>query len=230
MKIRLAASSHGLLVIHGYAFLLWSIFSPMSDAQESVQHEGLGEGMTLDKTALETLIKEHYPGLRLLVLKKVRDPHVAADILAGAISKSWEHLKANRVGDPDKFAGWVYRVALNDLRNYRRNMNTRGDLRGAADALEALPGEGDASDAVVETKMAALVRALIERLPTERDRAIIKRFYLDEASKEEICQEHKNLSSLHFDRVIHRARQRMKELLQKSGFRRGDFFSLLCAA
>jgi RNA polymerase sigma-70 factor, ECF subfamily len=205
-------------------------FTPMTGEQETVAHKAIGEGATVDRTALETLIKEHYPGLRLLVLKKVRDPHVAADILDGAITKSWEHLKANRVGDPDKFAGWVYRVALNDLRNYRRNMNTRGDVRGGTEALEALPGGGDASDEVAETKLAALVRAVIERLPTERDRTIIKRFYLDEASKEEICREHGNLSPLHFDRVIHRARQRMKELLQKHGFKRGDFFSLLCAA
>src|ERR1700733_7111098 len=107
------------------------IFPPMTDAQEAAPHEAHGEGPAMDRAALEILIKEHYPGLRLLVLKKVRDPHVAADILAGAISKSWEHLKANRVGDPDKFAGWVYRVALNDLRNYRRNMNTRDGVRGA---------------------------------------------------------------------------------------------------
>jgi RNA polymerase sigma-70 factor (ECF subfamily) len=202
----------------------------MTDAQETVQREGVDENSTMDRRALETLMKEHYPGLRLLILKKVRDPHVAAEILAGAISKTWEHLKASRVGDPHKLAGWVYRVALNDLRNYRRNMNTRDDVRGAPEALEILPSDRDASDAVVETKMAALVRAVIERLPTERDRTIIKRFYLDEASKEEICQENGNLSPLHFDRVIHRARQRMKELLQKYGFQRGDFFSLLCAA
>jgi len=202
----------------------------MTDTQETFPHEAIGEGSAMDRAALETLIKEHYPGLRLLLLQKVRDPHVAADILDGAITKSWEHLKANRVGEPERFAGWVYRVALNDWRNYRRNMNTRGAIQDSMEALEALPGDSDASDGVAESKLAALVRIVIGRLPTERDRTIIKRFYLDEASKEEICKENDNLSPLHFDRVIHRARQRMKELLQKHGFKRSDFFSFLCVA
>jgi RNA polymerase sigma-70 factor (ECF subfamily) len=202
----------------------------MTHAEETVPRELVGDGSAMDRKALETLIKDSYPGLRLLLLRKVRDPHVAADILDEAITKSWEHLKANRIGDPAKFAGWVYRVALNDLRNYRRNMNTRDDIRGGAEALEAVPGEGDASDGVFETKLASMVRAIIERLPTERDRTIIKRFYLDEASKEEICREHDNLNPLHFDRVVHRARQRMRELLQKHGLKRSDFFSLLCVA
>jgi len=176
------------------------------------------------------LIKEHYAGLRLLILKKVRDPQTAADLLNGAIAKTLEHLQANRIGNPDQIAGWVYRVALNDLNNYRRNMNTRGGVRDSEETLEALSGEGDASDGVAESRLASLVRQIIEKLPTERDRAIIKRFYLDEADKDEICREQPGLSALHFDRVIHRARQRMKELMEKQGLKRTDFFLMLCAA
>jgi RNA polymerase sigma-70 factor, ECF subfamily len=187
-------------------------------------------GAPIDRASLERLINDNYEGLRLLLTKKVRDPHTAADLLNGAIVKTLEHLSANRISNPDQLAGWVYRVAINDLRNHLRNMHTRSDLRGSDETLEALPGDRDASDGATETKLAALVRAVIEQLPTERDRLIVKRFYLDEAEKEEICREQQNLSPLHFDKVIHRARARMKELLQKRGFRRNDFFVFLCAA
>jgi RNA polymerase sigma-70 factor (ECF subfamily) len=124
----------------------------------------------------------------------------------------------------------VYRVAINDLRNHLRSMHTRSAVRSGEETLESLPGDRDASDDAAETKAAALVRAVIEQLPTERDRVIVKRFYLDEAEKEEICREQHNLSPLHFDKVIHRARARMRELLQKRGFKRNDFFALLCLA
>jgi RNA polymerase sigma-70 factor, ECF subfamily len=188
------------------------------------------DGATVDKEALESLISKHYEGLRLLIIRKVRDSHVASDILNGAITKTLEHLKVNRLANPDQLAGWVYRVAINDLRNHLRNMNTRSDVRVGTEVLESLTGDSDTSDAVAEAKLASLVRAVIEQLSTERDRTIIRRFYLDEADKEDICREQGNLSPLHFDRVIHRARKRMKQLLQRHGFKRSDFFLLLCAA
>jgi hypothetical protein len=37
------------------------------------------------------------------------------------------------------------------------------------------------------------------------------------------------LSSLHFDKVIFRARQRMKTLLEARGFSKRDFFAVLLA-
>jgi RNA polymerase sigma-70 factor, ECF subfamily len=187
-------------------------------------------GAAIDSAFLERLINDNYEGLRLLLTKKVRDPHTAEDLLNGAIVKSLEHLTAKRISNPDQLAGWVYRVAINDLRNHLRNMHTRDDVRSSEETLEALPGDRDASDGAAETKLAALVRGIIEQLPTERDRLIVKRFYLDEADKDEICSEQQNLSPLHFDKVIHRARARMKELLQKRGFKRNDFFMFLCVA
>jgi RNA polymerase sigma-70 factor (ECF subfamily) len=70
------------------------------------------------------------------------------------------------------------------------------------------------------------VRELIAELPTERDRLIVKRFYLDEEDKGVICDE-LGLSPLHFDKVIFRARQRMKDKLEIRGFKKSDFFILL---
>jgi RNA polymerase sigma-70 factor (ECF subfamily) len=199
------------------------------DAVEE-QHQQAREQGSGSSPQVAALIREHYYGLHLLLLKKTRNPETASDILNGAIAKTLEHLQANRIGNPDLIAGWVYRVALNDLRNHRRNMNTRGGINDADEVLGTIAGDGDASDGVVESKLAALVRQIIEQLPTERDRLIIKRFYLDEADKEIICREQNNLSPLHFDRVIHRARQRMKELMEKQGLKRTDFFLMLCAA
>jgi RNA polymerase sigma-70 factor (ECF subfamily) len=67
-------------------------------------------------------------------------------------------------------------------------------------------------------------------LPVPRDREVIKRFYLDEETKDAICQS-LGLSPIHFDRVIFRARQRMRALMEAKGFRKPDLFGslvLLC--
>ena len=63
-------------------------------------------------------------------------------------------------------------------------------------------------------------------LPTVRDREIIKRFYLDEEDKAEICRS-MGLSPLHFDRVMFRARQRVRVLLETKGFDKSDFLIAL---
>jgi DNA-directed RNA polymerase specialized sigma24 family protein len=59
---------------------------------------------------------------------------------------------------------------------------------------------------------AALVRQVLQELGNERDRQILLRFYLAEDDKERIAGD-LGLSGLQFNRVLHRARQRYKELL-----------------
>src|SRR6185436_5403273 len=58
-----------------------------------------------------------------------------------------------------------------------------------------------------------------------RDREILVRFYLQEEEKEAICRD-LALAPDQFDKVLHRARARLKELLEASGLQRSDFFML----
>jgi RNA polymerase sigma-70 factor (ECF subfamily) len=67
---------------------------------------------------------------------------------------------------------------------------------------------------------------VLEALPVTRDREIVKRFYLDEEDKERICGE-LGLSPVHFDRVIFRARQRMRAMLESMGIGKSDIFGFL---
>ena len=58
-----------------------------------------------------------------------------------------------------------------------------------------------------------------------RDREILVRLYLQEEEKDTICRD-LGLEAEHFDKVLHRARGRLKELLEASGLQRSDFFML----
>ena len=57
-----------------------------------------------------------------------------------------------------------------------------------------------------------LVRRVLQELANERDRQILLRFYIAEEDKDRISADY-GLSSLQFNRVLHRARQRYKELM-----------------
>jgi RNA polymerase sigma-70 factor (ECF subfamily) len=52
-------------------------------------------------------------------------------------------------------------------------------------------------------------------MPVERDRELLIRFYVYDQDKQEICRE-LGLNSLHFNRVLFRAKNRFRKLLEKS--------------
>jgi RNA polymerase sigma-70 factor (ECF subfamily) len=172
----------------------------------------------------DDFVKEHYAGLHLLLRRRIGDAGVAAEILNEAVATAIAHLRLGRIAQPDRLPGYVYRVALNLYRNYRREFDNRAEIRVHPDDIDQLPASSPQEN--VDTVLLQRVRAIVEELPTARDREIVKRFYLDEQDKAEICAA-LGLSSLHFDKVVFRARQRMRVLLEAKGLQKADLLSLL---
>ena len=183
----------------------------------------------LSPADIERLIVHQYGGLCRLVTQRTGDRDLANDVLQEAIATAWEHLQAGRISRPDQIVGYVFQVAMNQLRNRRRKFADRPDRRAESDALDQLTAAEPAPNLELGTNIVSQVRALITELPTERDRQIVKRFYLDEEDKDVICRE-LGVAPLHFDKIIFRAKRRMQSLLESRGLKKGDFFSfLLCS-
>jgi RNA polymerase sigma-70 factor (ECF subfamily) len=70
------------------------------------------------------------------------------------------------------------------------------------------------------------VKDIIRGMGSQRDRTILVRFYLNEEDKEIICRDLK-LTPMQFARVLHRARGRLRQLLESQGFKGSDLFSVL---
>jgi RNA polymerase sigma-70 factor (ECF subfamily) len=170
-------------------------------------------------------IRQHYAGLYALLQRRIGDPAVAAEMLNEAVATAIVHARQGRITQPERLAGYVFRVALNLYRNYRREFDNRSELRAAQDTIQQLPGDGRADDGL-DPGIARAVRSIVASLPTQRDREIVKRFYLDEEDKEAICKS-LDLAPLHFDKVIFRARQRLRALLEARGFTKSDLLSVL---
>lgn len=180
----------------------------------------------LNPQSVTALIEEQYSGLLALLRRKLRDEQLAQDALNQALVTSLEHVQAGRVADLSMIGGYVFQVAMNQMRNHRRKMEERSERRADPSAIDTLCDPHVSPDMDSEPSLAGGVRSLIDSLPTPRDREIVTRFYLDEDEKDAICRD-LGLSPLHFDKVIFRARQRMKVLLEAKGFKRSDFFSVL---
>lgn len=171
-------------------------------------------------------IKRHYTGLYTLLHRHIRDTNIVQEILNEAVATTIAHSRAGRVSDPNRLAGYVYRVALNLYRNYRREYANRPGMHATEEDVDQLPAQRVTEEVAMDGSLLRQVEAIIESLPTLRDREIVKRFYLDEEDKAEICRS-LGLSPLHFDRVIFRARQRLRSLMEAKGFHKSDFLGAL---
>jgi RNA polymerase sigma-70 factor, ECF subfamily len=183
-----------------------------------------GTTAPLSQTEVATLIERNYVGLRLLVARRCRDPHVAADLLNEAVCTTWSKWQAGKIERPEQIAGYVLQVTMNLLRNHRRAIAERPEKRADAAKLQDLPSDTQPADETIEREIAVQVKSVIRGMASQRDRAILVRFYLDEEDKEAICRD-LGLSPLQFDKILHRARGRLRKLLESGGLGRSD---LLC--
>ncbi len=189
------------------------------------------EGSVMDPVAHLATVYRDYPGLRALIMRRVHDPQIAADILQDAAVTTLEKLRAGEIAQPSSIGGYLYRVALNHLRNYRRK--DRSAISSSAD-LESVPDHTECPDIaeIDRAQWAHAARQILDGLPTARDRDVLIRFYLNDQSKEDICAA-LGLSDEHFNRVIFRARNRFRALLERRGYTKLDVLSLaacvLCA-
>jgi RNA polymerase sigma-70 factor (ECF subfamily) len=193
-----------------------------------VAEDSATKGRELDRSEIETLIAQNYHGLRLIVTQRAGDPQLAADLLNEAIETAWRKWQAGKIARPQEIAGYVFETAMNLLRNHRRKSYERVDRRIAPSALEVLDSGARADRGSIEAEIVSLVRSQIANLSMERDRDVVLRFYLKEEEKADICREMK-LDPLHFDKIIFRARRRLRELLEQRGFSKHDLICLCLA-
>jgi RNA polymerase sigma-70 factor, ECF subfamily len=177
-----------------------------------------------DPVSYLTAVYRDFPGLRALILRRVRDPEVAADILQDAAVTTLEKLRSGEITHPENLGGYLYRVALNHLRNHRRKDRS---AISSADGLDEIPSPGsvDGAEDIGSRQWAIAARRMLEEMPVARDRDILVRFYLDDEDKEKICSE-LHLSEDHFNRVIFRARNRFREIIEHRGYRKADLLTV----
>ncbi len=177
-----------------------------------------------ERAQVEALIAKEYVGLRLLLTRRTGDPHVAAELLNDAICTTWGKWQANQIAHPEQIAGYVFQVAMNHWRNHRRSIAERPEKRADAKVLEALP-QSEPADEAIECHIAARVKEIIRSMSSYRDRAVLVRFYLDEQDRDTICQE-MQMTPAQFAKVLHRARGRLRRLVEESGLKGSDLFCL----
>lgn len=167
--------------------------------------------------AEEELVRRYSRGLLFHLRRTAGDPDLADDLHQETFRVVLERLRGEGIGEPERLAGFILGTGRNLFLGGWRKRSRRGEGTSldALDPVTADPPDPvpDQLDRVLQEEEILKVRRLIGELGTDRDRQILFRFYVAEEGKERICAD-LGLDSLHFNRVLFRARQRFKELLQ----------------
>jgi len=186
------------------------------------ESEGMDTARGLSSAQLGALIEKEYVGLRLLLTRRTGDFQLACDLLHDAVCITWEKWRKDQIQRPEQLAGYIFQVAMNLLHNKRRIVGDRPERRAAVEQVDRERFGVHSSDSSDEERIASRLKDLILAMKSQRDRAVLIRFYLNEEDKELICRD-LQLDARQFDRILHRARQRLGQLLVLEGLSLSDF-------
>jgi RNA polymerase sigma factor (sigma-70 family) len=174
-----------------------------------------------DQAAANQFVAQHFRWLLFIVRNKFRNTDLHMDIVQDAFMLVITKLQNNEVRQLHTIKAFLRTCAINIGHEYLRK-NQKFSSSMAQEQLDWLADQQTGIlDQLAWQDGVQQVKQVMQELPTERDREILTLFYFEDRSKHSIC-EHLSLTPAHFDRVIYRARQRLKELIHGQGGSFGD--------
>jgi RNA polymerase sigma-70 factor, ECF subfamily len=190
----------------------------MSSAVAEEIESIVAEALTGDRRAEGRMVQALRPGvlavLRFGAFHRWID---VEDLTQETLQIVVERVRAHTIDDPRKVFAFAAATARNLALNAARKMLRQQTVVDSelvdelAQNLEMEQSELSDSD---DRHLAEAVAQLLDDLPTERDRQMLVRFYLDGTDKQQLCRE-LGLSPKHFDRVLMRARSRLRTIIER---------------
>jgi len=187
------------------------------DSQQAVQNDSgalmvtrIGEGDALAESAL---VDKYYKSLHFILMRRCNnDEQLAADIAQDAFIVVINKAREKKINSPEAIAAFIRQTGVNlMIAHFRKETRRATDTHGEV-AFEVPDITTNVSRAVESNQTLDLVQQLIEEMKVERDRDILLSYYAKEEEKSSICSR-LELTPAHFDRVLFRARSRLKQLI-----------------
>jgi len=165
-----------------------------------------------EEQAAAELVQRFGRGVSVILRRVVREPAAVDDLYQDTFRLTIEKIRRGDPRDPDRLPGFVASLARNLAIDHLRRRSRRKveDVETAESFADPGPSP---LDRLLDRERATLARQVIDDLGSDRDREVLYRFYIAEEDKDVICRQ-LDLTSLHFNRVLHRARQRYRELFE----------------
>jgi RNA polymerase sigma-70 factor, ECF subfamily len=185
--------------------------------------ERIGSG---DTDAESLLMGRLRPGLKMILYARCgHDVELAADLCQDTLLIVLNRLRNRSIDDPSRLAAFAAQTARQLAFDARRRFATRNTVVDS-EAVDAAIVESLSYDTAEKASMVSLVRQLLSELSHDRDREVLRRFYLLEQEKAEICRSF-GLAPGTFDQLVFRARARLRALLDMRGVASRDLLSVV---
>ena len=168
-----------------------------------------------DPAAEAELVERFSRAVSFLLRRLARDEAVVEDLYQETFRLVIEKVRGGELREPERLPGFVSSMARNLFIGSARRGGRRQKWHGDPAATETAPDPAPGQLArLLAQERAATVRRVLAELKNDRDREILSRYYIADENKEDICRD-LELSDLHFNRVLFRARQRYRELFER---------------
>ena len=166
-----------------------------------------------DRQAEQTLVDKYYNTLRLILVHRSADHELANDLTQEAFIVVLNKARKGEINDPSAIGAFIRNVGVNLLiANYRKENRHKTDTSEDIE-IQVTDSAQHIQDKLNSEEVGKLVMQMVKELPTDRDRDLLLRYFVYGHEKREVCDA-LDLSNAHFDRVLHRARSRLKQILQ----------------
>jgi RNA polymerase sigma-70 factor (ECF subfamily) len=166
-----------------------------------------------DKTMEDIFCQRYYLAVRRQLGGYTRDQFKAEDITHDVMLTLLLRLRSRGIDEPRYLDRFVHQTARYSYFSWlRQPANQQATLQMVPHPVDITE---DAEQRLLNAEQRRLTLCLLARLPVERDRQVLWRSYFQEESKQSLC-EALALSNAHFDRVLFRARKRLRAVVESA--------------
>src|SRR5262249_52977575 len=144
----------------------------------------------------------------------VGDLSVADDLYQETFCIIIEKIRGGDIREAERLPGFVCGVARNQVIKHFQRAARQERMTETEEAVSLPCQAHDQLEELLRKESADIVRQILKEMNNERDVQVLFRFYLEEDDKEQICAD-LGLSSLQLNLVVHRARERYRELYER---------------
>jgi RNA polymerase sigma-70 factor (ECF subfamily) len=164
--------------------------------------------------AEDELVQRYTRGIDAILARTIHDRSSAEDIRQETLGVVIEKIRNGELREAERLSGFVCNTARNlAIEYFRRQARGRPvNLEDAGPLPEPAPSP---LDRFLRDEQARLARKVLGEMETKRYREVLYRFYIAEEPKESICRR-LGLTSLNFNRILNRAKDRYRELYREA--------------
>lgn len=165
-----------------------------------------------DKSAETELFRKFWRPVYFILTQRSKDPELAADIAQDAIIVTINKARQGEISRPEALPAFIHHTANNLLiASYRKQSRHKTDPLDH-EMSQVFSQERPFEQQINQQQVRKLIQQILDELPNLRDKEILQRHFSYGHSKSEVCDA-LSLTPAHFDRVIYRAKSRLKQIL-----------------